>query len=179
MTLAEKTATSSDLSFMYSCMLYGAKKGHYSFNPENPKIVKWMRQEMQSVVIENRLIDKRRASAFVYRLSNKRVALLILCEAAINADSYELYALSVSKKYQGLGYGGQIIDGLLEQFPNIDIYARCSPASEKMANLLLRRNFIFYSFDGPYKILKHSAETGILPYNNPAIHGNNEAIDIR
>ncbi|MCW8854819.1 MAG: GNAT family N-acetyltransferase [Gammaproteobacteria bacterium] len=156
MSIVERIANITDLDFIHGCILYGARKGHYSFNAENPEIVKSMKHEMQSVVNRQLLLDQRRALASIFMQNNKRVAMLIMSEAASTETGVEIYALSVVRKYQNKGYASRIVDALLSRHQSSAIYARCSPSSEKMSALLLRRGFEFNSMDDDYKIfLRH------------------------
>jgi len=157
MSLVESTANITDLNFIYSCMLYGARKGHYSFDAENPEMVGWMKKEIQCVVARQILLDQRHAVASVFKFRNKRIATLIMSEAFLNSNSIEIYALSVEKKYQGQGHGRTILDDVLDRHQHTDIYARCSPASEKMTGLLKNRNFILHSIEGEFNVLVKSA----------------------
>lgn len=153
MQIVERIANITDLNFIYGCILYGARKGHYFVNPDNPEIVNSMKQETQSVVSRQLLLDHRRAQASVFTLNNKRIAILIMSEATLNSSCLEIYALSVASKYQRQGFGSQIVDRLLSHYQYADIYARCSPVSGNMYKLLVSRGFQFHSMDDDYKVL--------------------------
>jgi RimJ/RimL family protein N-acetyltransferase len=153
----ERIANNTDLDFIYSCILYGARKGHYAFNAENPEVVKSMKREIQSVISQRTLLDQRDAQATVFTLGDKRIATLILSEAAPDNDSLEIYAFSVAKKYQGKGYGRQILEAVLDRLLYTDVYARCSSASEKMVKLLESRSFRIDSMDQDYRVLIRNA----------------------
>ena len=157
MPLVQLTANITDLSFIYSCLLYGARKGHYSFNAENPEVVRQMKKEIQSVISHQRLLDRRYALASIYTLKNKRIATSIMSAAFLNDDSFEFHAVSVARKFQNRGYGSHIIDDLLSRYQHSEIYARCSPASEKMNELLENRGFRLHSIDMGYKVLVRDA----------------------
>ncbi|MDH5387644.1 MAG: GNAT family N-acetyltransferase [Gammaproteobacteria bacterium] len=156
----QRTANITDLSFIYSCLLYGARKGHYSFNAENPEVVRQMKQEIQYVISHQRLLDRRYALASVYTLQNKRIAISIMSAAFLNDDSSEIYAVSVARQFQNRGYGSYIIDDLLSRYQHSEIYARCSPTSEKMNELLEKRGFRLHSTDMDYKVLIRDAFIG-------------------
>ncbi|MCW8935607.1 MAG: GNAT family N-acetyltransferase [Gammaproteobacteria bacterium] len=155
--LVERKANITDLGFINGCVLYGARKGHYSFDAENQKIVTLMKQEIQSVVLRNELLDKRRAFASIFTLNNKRIGLLILSEDCLNGDGIELYAMSILKKHQNKGYASQLLNNMLNYYVHENIYARCSLNSEKMAQLLYRRGFRLDSIDGEYNVLIRDA----------------------
>ena len=157
MSLVERKANVTDLGFIYGCILYGARKGHYSFDADNPALIQCMKEEIQSIIARQMLLDQRRAAASVFLLDNKRIATLILSEAQPNSDSLEIYALSVIKEFQNQGQGSQILDRVLNRHLNTDIYARCSPASESMHKLLVDRSFTHVTNDGDHKILKRGS----------------------
>ncbi|MDH5471920.1 MAG: GNAT family N-acetyltransferase [Gammaproteobacteria bacterium] len=163
MSIVKRLANLKDLEFIYSCILYGARKGRYSFNAENPEIVKSMKYEIQSVVGRQLLLDQRYARAFVFIQNNKRIATLIMSAASDNIRGSEIYALSVARKYQNQGYGSRIVDDLLNEYQSSDIYARCSPSSEKMRTLLEKRGFRVHSMDDDYRILLRDAVDNIGP----------------
>jgi RimJ/RimL family protein N-acetyltransferase len=153
----ERIANITDVDFINSCILYGARKGHYAFNAGNPDVVKSMKKEIQSVISRQTLLDQRYAQATVFMLDGKRIATLILSEALPNSSSLEIYAFSVAKKYQGKGYGSQILESVLNRLLYINVYARCSSASEKMVKLLESRSFRVDSMDDVYRVLLRDA----------------------
>ena len=113
-----------------------------------------MKDEMHSIVTRELLLDQRRAKASIYSLKSKRIATLITCEAEPGSGCPEIYALSVVRRYQNQGHGSLILDDLINHYPNTDIYARCSPASESMYRLLSDRCFTLLGTDGDYRILR-------------------------
>ncbi|MDH5767309.1 MAG: GNAT family N-acetyltransferase [Gammaproteobacteria bacterium] len=148
--LVERAANITDIEFINSCILYGARKGHYSFDAENPDMVKAMKRESRSVIVDGFLHDKRRATATIFTLENNRIGTLIMCEVAPNAMGYEIYAMSVAKKHQRKGYGGQMLDSVTRNFLYDNVLARCLPVSEVMKKLLKSRGFVFHGEDGEY-----------------------------
>jgi len=157
MQLVNRSANITDLSFIYSCLLYGARKGHYSFDADNPEIVHQMKKEIQSVITRQLLQDERYAIASIFTLNGKRVAVMILAETGLEEHDLEIYALSVARSFQNLGYGSQIIDGLLNQYPDTNIFARCSATSDQMIMLLEDRGFCFFAMDSDHKVLMKEA----------------------
>lgn len=157
--LLARAANVTDFGFINGCILYGARKGHYAFNADNPDMVKAMKNEIQSVISYGRLADQRRAAASIFTEANSRVGMLIMCEANPGSMVYEIYALSVTNKYQHKGYGGRILDHALRQYMYHDVYARCLPVSETMKLLLTGRGFVFHDQDGDFEtFLKPGAD---------------------
>ena len=153
----ERIANITDLHFICSCILYGARKNHYSIDVENQTIVKCMKKEIQSVISNQKLLDNRQAQATIYLVDNIRVALVIISEASPGDSCYELYAMSVIKSHQNKGYGAQILDSVLGRFLYLDICARCLPASNRMSRLLIQRGFEFHSKDKDCVVMLRTA----------------------
>ena len=151
--LVERVADTTDLDFIYSCLLFGARKGHYSFNAENPAVVKDMKKEIQSVVCDGLLTDNRFAIASIFLIENKRIGTVILCEAAPGESNFEIYALSVAQRYQHQRFGSRILDSVLERLCYVDVYARCSPASRTMQKMLIHRSFKPYMTDNGFNTM--------------------------
>lgn len=143
--LEERIANITDLCFISSCILYGARRGSYSIDAEDQAVVKCMKNELRSIITDNKLSDSRHAQATIYSVENKRIAFVIISEASPGESCYEIYALSVKNSYQDKGYGSQILDSVLSRFLYLDICARCLPASDKMIHILIRRGFKFHS----------------------------------
>jgi len=100
-----------------------------------------MNKEIQAVAVRNELFDKRHALASIFTLINKCIGVLILSDACLDGRGIEIYAMSIVKKYQNQGYGSQLLGHLLNYAVYEDIYARCSPTSHKMRQLLFSRGF--------------------------------------
>ena len=154
--LARRKANAADLDFICGVIVAGARKGHYAFNAEHSLHVRCMKEEMQSIVARGSLLDRRRGTATVYSLNNRRVAVLITSEAEPGGGCLEIYALSVARKYQRRGYGSLILDDLINRCPNTDIYARCSTVSRRMYGLLADRCFELIGTDGDFRVLKRN-----------------------
>jgi len=59
----------------------------YSFDPENPTLAQWMKKELLSLVTSRMLLDGRQASASVFLTGHKRIATMIISEAAPGSHS--------------------------------------------------------------------------------------------
>jgi hypothetical protein len=170
--LEEYIADISDLHFICSCILYGARKGHYSIDTDNKAIVKCMREEMQSVINNKTLLDGRYAQATIFSVDKKRIAVVIISEASPGDSCYELYAMSVIHSDQNKGYGARILDLVLNRFLYLDICARCLPASYRMSRLLERRGFQYHTMDKGFKVLLRTAMDN-YPLNEPVFINSN------
>ena len=110
--LEERIANITDFNFICSCILYGARKGHYSIDVENKHVVKCMKEEVRSVISDQHLHDGRNAQATIYLVDNRRKALAIISEASPGDSCFEIYAHSVIKSHQNKGYGAQILESI-------------------------------------------------------------------
>ena len=166
-TLEKRKAGATDIDFICGCILYGARKGHYAFNAEEPLHVSCLRNEIHSIVSSELLLDQRRGTASVYLLDSARIATLITSEAEPGSGCLEIYALSVLKKYQKQGYGSLILDDLVDHNQHTDIYARCSPASDSMVRLLSDRRFRFLGIDGDHRVLRRVGAPAAMTCQQP------------
>ncbi|MDH5711487.1 MAG: hypothetical protein OEZ15_07495 [Gammaproteobacteria bacterium] len=153
MPLVKRIANFTDLAFIYSCILNGARKGHYLVDVDNPEMVRQMKKEIQSVITQQLLLDKRHAVASVYTLHGTRVAALIMSAASLDNNGDEIYAISVAREHQNRGFGSAIIDDVICSYQVTDIYARCSSASTKMSQLLKKRGFSVVATHSGFEIL--------------------------
>ena len=167
-TLGKRKADASDIDFICGCILYGARKGHYAFDAQNPLHVRCMRNEIHSIVSSELLLDQRRGMASVYLLDSERIATLITSQAEPGSGCLEIYAVSVLKKYQRQGYGSLILDDLINDNPYVDIYARCSPASDSMYKLLADRRFHYLGTDGDHRVLRREGAPAATSHHQPA-----------
>jgi len=136
--LKKRIAYITDLNFISRCVLYGARDTLYSINVDNSYILRRMRKEIRSVISNEKLLDKRHAIAIVYSVDNRRVAFSIVNEASHGDRCYEIYAMSIVKAQQNKGYGGQILDIMLNQLFCIDACTLNLPASIRIRQLLLQ-----------------------------------------
>ncbi len=155
--IEERIANLTDLDFISSCILYGARKGHYSIDGENQALVKCMKNELRSIITDQKLADTRYAQATIYSVEGKRIAIVIISEASPGDSCYEIYAMSVIGSHQNKGYGSQILDSVLNRFLYLDICARCLPASDRMIQILVQRGFKFHSKDKDCMVMLRTA----------------------
>lgn len=62
--LQQHIATPKDVGFIASCLLYGARKGHYSFNANSDRLVSFMQQEIQSIISQKKIAGYASCSCF-------------------------------------------------------------------------------------------------------------------
>jgi GNAT superfamily N-acetyltransferase len=155
--IEERIANLTDLDFISSCILYGARKGHYSIDGENQANLKCMKNELRSIITDQELADTRYAQATIYSVEGKRIAFVIISEASPGDSCYEIYAMSLKSSHQNKGYGSQILDSVLNRFIYLDICARCLPASDRMIQILVQRGFKFNSKDKDCMVMLRTA----------------------
>lgn len=152
----EREANFTDFDFIHSGLLYGARKGHYAVNVDSAAMLNCLKQEIRSAITRNRLLDGRSAFASVFVVNNTRVASLIICEYEAGNQAFEVYALTVAKKYQARGYGSQVLDAAMAKLCRHEVYARCSLASEKMQGMLEKRGFRVNTTGNGFTLLRRS-----------------------
>ncbi len=150
--LIERNANYTDFDFFYATLLNGARHGHYSVDVENPAMRDMLKQEIHSIIRQRSLLDGRYASATVFTRNNDRIALLVTCDAAENSG-FEIYALSVSTKFRGQGFGDRVLEQLLKRLYRADIYARCSAQSSVMQQMLEKHGFTVDGHDRDFTLL--------------------------
>ncbi len=155
--LIERTANYTDFDFFYGTLLNGARHGHYSVDVENPDMLDRLKSEIHSVIRYRMLLDGRSASASVFTRNNTRVALLMTCDSPINPQDFEIYALSVAKKFRKQGFGGMVLDQLLKRLYRADIIARCSPQSSTLQQMLEKRGFVQEGCENGFNLLYRSS----------------------
>lgn len=122
-----------------------------------------MKKELRSLVTSRMLLDGRQASASVFLTGHKRIATMIISEAAPGSHILEIYALSVIRDFQNKGYGSEIINRLLEHYPDVAIFARCTSSSVKMYNLLLSKGFRLNGMDNDFRVLAREPVNSLMP----------------
>jgi ribosomal protein S18 acetylase RimI-like enzyme len=78
----------------------------------------------------------------VYEHEDKRIGFLLISEGPENKGN-ELWMAAVDPEYRNQGHGKTMILNVLNQFKgkNLFLFARCSPKSEIMYQLLTKNGF--------------------------------------
>lgn len=168
--LIERNANYTDFDFIYSTLLNGARHGHYAVNVDSEAMLQSLKDEIHSITRQRCLLDGRFATASIFSRQNQRIAVLITSQAMDDPRGFEIYALSVAKKYRDMGYGSAVLDLLMNRLYRADITARCSEQSVKMQRMLEMRGFKPLLNDQGFTLLKRQvpAESGMMPFSSDA-----------
>ena len=151
-----------DLNFIHKLVLSGSQNEH--FNPEfylNQAANNGLRKNLQSILNDHKRLDLD-AKAYVLIAENYgKPASFMIISAREGGKGNEIWMMGTDPQYQGKGIASSFLDDVLKQFKsgNRVVFARCSPISEVMFKLLIKKGF------------KH-VETGesgtrLLAYNLP------------
>ena len=99
-----RKGTIKDINFIKSCMLSSIKRGRLvdSFKPAS---VKNLESELRSILVKRHTMDGKPSFAFIYLLNGNRIGFAITNRSMFGHDNLELYAMAVSPRYRGRGYG--------------------------------------------------------------------------
>ena len=131
-----RKGTVKDINFIKSCMLSSVKRGRLvdSFKPAS---VKNLESELRSILVKRHTLGGKPSSVFVYLLNGNRIGFAITNRSMFSHDNPELYAMAVSPRYRGRGYGRLItnhinnIDGLISRISRLTHKARATKPSHQ------------------------------------------------
>ena len=149
-------AEESDIPFMSELILDGARNGHFRFDPTDVEVAQQAHEEVCCMVREGRrLARSERARGVVVEADGRRVACAVLTDMEGGVDGYELYVFAVDPQFRDQGVGRWLLDALLERCRPVDLYVRCTRASESMFAMLQRRGFEHLdTVDGEIRVLR-------------------------
>lgn len=157
MTISLTKSTNRDFGFVFSLLMNGARNGHFE-----PKI-NAKKELYRSYISEAiaRETDQRGypAHVLVAHENKDRIGAAIITTAVGTPDEgVELTMIAVRNEHRQKGFGSSILDGLLDHYlPRASVYVRCLPASEKLHQMLLRRDFAEIAHTENGVILRHGA----------------------
>lgn len=140
--LTSRTGNFKDSNFIMGCLLEGARHGSFAIELESPDSVQCLKSEINMILTRNLTAQGIPAQTLVYYEGDKRVGFAIVTDLEEGRLALELYAIAVAARYRGKGYGSQILNDVLLRFDYSSFFARCSPISATMQQMLERRSFI-------------------------------------
>tara|TARA_B110000503_G_C7109932_1_gene397612 strand:- start:770 stop:1267 length:498 start_codon:yes stop_codon:yes gene_type:complete len=154
MSLKWVKASSKDLGFIFSLALNGARKGHFE-----PQILLEKEAYRHYLICSiQKECDPRGfpTKAFVIYLNDLRVGAAVITTAIGTPDvGVEVAMIAIKHEFQGRGYGTQAVNEILEHYlPLGSVYARCLPASARLHQMLIKRNFFNVGQSGASSILR-------------------------
>ncbi|MDH5484425.1 MAG: GNAT family N-acetyltransferase [Gammaproteobacteria bacterium] len=118
-----------------------AHKGHFALDLSTPAHVAGFKKRIYSLLKGDRILDGRPGQVTIFMLDQQRVGVAIIIEVSLARNEQELYTLCVPAKFQGRGYGTIMLDLIMHDMQQVNLYARCSQASQRMQAMLCRRGF--------------------------------------
>ena len=138
-----RDANIGDLDFIYDLIMNGAKQGFFNRKFQQlPAAAHGLRLEI-SLILESRIRPNGlKASGIIYQHKGQPIGFVLMSAGEKNKGN-ELWMVAIHKDFQKKGYGKKMVQGVLDKFKglNLMLFARCSPESEKMYQLLLKNGF--------------------------------------
>lgn len=157
MPLSLKQSTTRDLGFVFSLAQNGARHGH--FDPRINTDKNAFRVYLNSAISKETDPRGYPTQVFVVHVDDARVGAVVATTAIGTPDvGVELALIAIKNEYRGKGLGSKVLDAFLNHYlPRGSVYARCLPASDKLHQMLLRRDFAEVGLSGKSVILRHGA----------------------
>ena len=139
----------SDLEFMHSLFISEVEDGHFTEEllEEEQQIL--VRANLESVIVQGVQRDNgMRAQAIIYEDDEQRIGFVVMSELEPNKGGNEMYIMAVAKEYRGKGFGGKILDDVIQRIvPHANLFVRCKPDSKIMYQMLINRGFTKFETD--------------------------------
>ena len=157
MTVTLQKSNTRDLGFVFSLAQNGVRHGHFDSSITREKT--GFRSYLNAIISNERDLQGKPAQLLVAMENNERVGTSLVAAAAGTPDGgVELVMIAVKSEHRGKGYGATMLDMLMNHYlPRCSMYVRCFPASEKLRQMLLRRDFSEVGELGGAIILRHEA----------------------
>ncbi len=138
-----RAAKIGDLNFVFELIIEGAEKGHFSRELcESPNEAHAFRLELASILENGVNQEGMQSYGLVYESEGKRIGFMFMKAAFANRGN-ELWLAAIHPDYRNKGFGKAMILTVLNKFQgkNLYLYARCSPESKVMYQLLIKNGF--------------------------------------
>lgn len=132
-------ASLDDFQFILTLVRAEATNGHFFLEPA---FVVSFGLELKSILASRVRQDGTHAYALIYEEDGELIGFVIVSFNSIN-EVYELWISAIRPRHRDKGKGNAMVAELLSQFKgkNIDLMARCAPASEAMFHILISNGF--------------------------------------
>lgn len=136
-------ADPGDFNFIYPEAIRASKQGHFLIDTQNPEERDFLKRNLKSVLSHGQFENGLRGQPLIFQNENIKVGFALISEFKPGLGGNEIHLFLVHHKYLGHGYGSAMLDEINRRWQQVDLCARCFPASQTMYNMLLRRHFIF------------------------------------
>jgi GNAT superfamily N-acetyltransferase len=169
MSLSLQPATQRDLGFVMSLAQNGARHGHFDSRIISDKAA--YLAYLDHAVKTGRDPRGYETSVSVVIRDGHRVGATVVTEAIGTPDiGVEIAMISIKPEFRGQGLGRQILDALIDKYLSLrSVYARCLPASKRLHDMLLRRDFSEVGMSQQSVILRHPPVRGFIGETNAPI----------
>ena len=134
-------ARPEDYDFIRKEVIRGAKKRHFDFSIRDPADLRFVEESLRLAISHGYFSSGLRVLPIVFMKNHSRVGMVMMAELSPGKGGNEIHLVCVDPKHQGRGYASQMLDFVLAQRLDLDVYARCTPASQHMYEMLVRRGF--------------------------------------
>lgn len=137
-----RNASLNDFQFIFTLVRVEAKNGHFALDPLIPATTRDFELELKSVLASKVRLNGTHAYAMIYEKNDVPIGFVIMSFNLIN-NVYELWVAGIWPRHRDKKEGKTMISELLSLFKgkNIDLMARCAPASEAMFHILTTKGF--------------------------------------
>ncbi|VVM90426.1 hypothetical protein PS663_02799 [Pseudomonas fluorescens] len=138
-----RNAEEKDLDFIYTLILVGSERGHFSEMFLTPEGSKGLRVNLRSILTKKQRLDARKpAYGVIYHNEGTPVGFLIN-SSIYESKGTEIWMMAISEEFQNHGHGSALLDEILRNFADYRglLMARCHPASEVMFKMFIKRGF--------------------------------------
>ena len=132
----------------------GARKKHFGFSVKNPTDIQFVEESLRLAISQQRFSSGLRVLPLIFFKQQSRVGMVMMSEISPGQGGNEIHLAFVTHKHRGKGYGSQMIDHILGQRRDVEVYVRCAPVSQCMYEMLIRRGFQYeYTNEEGHRVL--------------------------
>ena len=137
-------ADRTDIDWLISSYLGAASSGHFDYDIDDRVTLRMIRANLRSIVLQKKMKDfGRMTQTMIFELDGVRIGACVIAQIIGQPTEVELHIMLVDDAQRGKGYGSMMLDEVISRWhAECDIFARCYPASEQMAGMLVRHGFI-------------------------------------
>ena len=138
-----RSASLSDLNFIFTLILAEAKNGHFARELLIPGAMRGFETELRSILTNRVRPNGMYARAFIWEVSSKPVGFIVTTTCSPDNEGIELWMSALCPENRGVGEGKKLILDVLRKFQGkrLILLARCAPESKAMFHILTSNGF--------------------------------------
>lgn len=137
-----------DYHFMHKEIFLCARKKHFGFSIRNLSEVEFVQKNIRLAISQRCFSNGLHVLPVIFMRQQSRVGMIMMSEMAPGQGGNEIHLAFVAHKHRGKGYGSHMLDYILKQREDVDVFARCAPVSQRMYDMLQRRGFEYQYTNG-------------------------------